>query len=711
MTDNNKILKEMDDNTPSNVKNMAVFDNTHIENFIMGGIDEFDEKIYEHSEFTKNGSFSDFNIVNEIKRSCSQINQNSISIIKCAHEGIIKSLYNSIGNNYIDEGYQVYQVIFEESSYSKNPFNQLIEDIKNKNFPYQNKLLLFVFEDSLSSIDETPTLVEKLHTTFIHANTQRNKLNKINCKIVYFTHFEKSITIPYPVIHIPFLKPYLTYYHKVEILEQIQTLQNTGRITSSELELLQGLNSIVHLDDFEQHLEEINYQPFNYKELLRKDEIYKEILFVATFFRQLNFDQFRNLLSNVIKISCQDEEVERRINQWSNCGDNFIHDCKLEYKSLNNNQIIDFIYDQDAERCKQVLLENKRIFLTKIVKKMVSPHFFLSYYSPRKTMGKMNQFVMQTQDYFGVTFLNGLLNSFLNEVEKRRNDVVSLHSNNYENKEDQKRSKQEYQKGLYRFSNLLLHLDANSKTNIVLNFMDSVFQKKGYFCLVDIIGIIRNRSDLTVFNWYKSLLQISNKRIGFLTQNQLINILKNENSHSSEIIQTISQWLPNKHKPYKSYNQLEKQAICIIYFFFESHLRLVEEKKNKVTLNILNRDFNEIKVHIYTIIFIVLNPNLNQIIEEFSPLSESRIIDRVRILELWNTILLEINNKNLTAYFITSIEENLLEKHLRKEFKNALRDIGRDYHQLLLNCKTRSQKEQVKNSKKQLTQFSKNLLL
>lgn len=446
MENQNDDLKELNEEVETNVNNEEYFeeDSNVIENnnkisaktIFQLGNQKGNITINESSQLERQGlptPYRKINIENADKYELDQqidqcknlLDNAELSVITCADSSIIHIISNELFTTYEKNGFEVQQLLFND--YDKSEISLLVEDLKKGHIKRDKKLLLFVKNGSKYEISGEQSLLSDLEKKGVESVSQYDStLRECHCKIAYFANSNYTNKIEFSYHHVYALKSFLSSTGKIDLLKKIKTYQTEKRLPINEKELLGRLKVLFEKDNFDEAVLSSKSNKTQFDKIIDKTEIYPIVLFIATFFRGLEFDEFEKFLFLLINETKNKSNAEKLIREWHKNADKILKKALIDNRTQTNLRTVDFNEDSDVKICKKILIKNKRFFLDRMAKFIASPTCF--YYNDfrRSTIHKINSFLTDFGQQFGQYYNYEIPFELLDEIESKSEERKKL---------------------------------------------------------------------------------------------------------------------------------------------------------------------------------------------------------------------------------------------------------------------------------------------
>lgn len=289
---------------------------------------------------------------------------------------------------------------------------------------------MFIKNGSKYEISGDQPLLTDLEKKGMESVSQYSSLLRTcDCKLVYFAHSESTTKIEFSHIHISVLEPFLKFAGEMERLESIRGFQAEKKLPTNERELIDRLKILFAQDNFEEAVKMPKSNKVQFNEIIEKGEIYCFVLFIATFFKGFEFDEFENFLFLLINETEQAKNSDKLINEWRKHADKILKKAQLDSRSQGNLRIIYFNEDSDAKLCKEVLIEERRFFLDRMAKFIASPECFYNQNFRNSTNHSINCFLTDFGQQFGNYYSYEVPFELLEVIEFKGKEVKNLGKN------------------------------------------------------------------------------------------------------------------------------------------------------------------------------------------------------------------------------------------------------------------------------------------
>jgi len=311
---------------------------------------------------------------------------------------VLEATINGVCGKYRAIGYDVQSL--HVANYGKTSFLILSQDIVKKNIKWTGKLLLIVRDPSLNTGTQKNSSLHSLNQLSAAEAAQINgNLRSMNCKILYIPASSAYSGDHFKHFHIDFLPHILHWYGRYESLDMILTLKKENKIPSGDIELHDTLLDVIHEDNLSEALLSHKISQSQFLNLINKRGIYPFVLFIGTFLRGLEFDEFEQILFLLIDEIASEKEAKKLVTKWKSKADIILQKAGLNDFNSTNYRLVDFQRESDAELCQAALMTNARIGVDKMANHIVSPEFYFFQSFRETTMLKINAFIVSFGNY------------------------------------------------------------------------------------------------------------------------------------------------------------------------------------------------------------------------------------------------------------------------------------------------------------------------
>jgi hypothetical protein len=358
-----------------------------------------------------------YRLSEHIKACQGVLNKENIILITCVDKSILNGVIDFISDAYVSSGHEIQELFYED--YDSMTISKIVKAIVERDFKWQGKLILFVRDSGTYGSGQQPPSIRDLNK--IESNQEariKGLIRETGCKIIYVSSSTTYTKTVFKNYHINFLEPFLNFYDRFDLIDSINDYQQEKRIPQNELELLDCLKSSLNEDEFETAIATYEVNKKIFIDALDKEGVYPYVLFVGTFFRGLEFDEFQDFLFLLIEQVEKEEEAEKLMHHWNKQADNILKETGLNNTDQANFRLIDFNQEADAKSCKNVLVKERRVLVDRMANVITSTTFFFYQNFRPSTTQKMNVFIAIFGQAYGRYYKHEVPFSFLDIIEE-----------------------------------------------------------------------------------------------------------------------------------------------------------------------------------------------------------------------------------------------------------------------------------------------------
>lgn len=650
------------------------------------------------------------------------VQKEAISIVHCVDQIILNHVADELATDFERKGFDIKEVFLEK--YDRKSIFKLAEDLAEGAIKQEKELLLFIKDFGTYGETQQPPSIKDLNKIEINqASGLIGQLKELGCTIVYLTSSNTYTKKVFKLYKVDFLIPFLSHHDRIDSLEFIQNLQAEGRIPENELGLLNCLNWALRQDDFNHSLKEFEVNRSVFEDYISKGGIYPYVLFVGTFFRGLEFDEFQLFLFLLIEQNEKKKSAKKFMHKWNKSADTILENVGLNHTNETNLRLIDFINQgMDADSCKKILLQKKRIFLDNLANVIASPTFFFHKKFRTSTTQKTSLFLITLGQAYGRYYTDEIPDRFMERIREitiKRKKLQKLKEHTEEFHEqynhDWNICNSIYYRMIRRFSDFLIEAESDTNAAEFVNaLLDRAMKRLDKFEFIfDLFFELNYKSEKPVIKWYIKPLGSSREKERWQSFQGVCELLYHNSSNFFLWLSELEPHLP-LDKALQDWTFSEKNLVMALFVNMSSQLpRSPEEhdtEQDYFTKGLEFIDSETARRRIQQLVKLLLLPNLEENFNELFPTKkEDTIISfdyiLIAVFFIWHQHLLAQPKLGMDTCLIDAIRASLTSKVAQRKFNKALSKLKSTYNNGIIESKTSERRKRLTQTRNQLTHF------